>query len=432
MDDQNFARPWAKRARFLTQLLVLSGTLNVALLATFSFFLMKGRKKEIAEVLPPLQEISSDHHVETLTNAEILRTYCEKSFTELLQLLEDRQLIEEGYAKRDLALAVLVAFHHFNLERALGGMVVSQRQILFSPYRHAEQIDFSLFPDLTDEQFQAMTAYAKTERWPLTNQGLYFEIKRAAQAQPNFENIDKTLLDTFCLSSEFLAVTTLFSRTGWNLSREDALRLVCEGNWSILERFATVQKYTQDFSLDRQRILLVEYLDVHSKTAARLFLAHDAEFAARRLKDEYVFTILEEGKEDPKALALARALLCSMRSNRIYRYAASKLYQSVKEQMPEPYEHIATLRRFCPEVLKAPPILVPPQQVLPAAQTTQVHHAPAQKSKKIHVVQEGDSLWKIARKHHVKIEAIMQVNHLESEKLRVGKQLEIPEHTETH
>ena len=82
-----------------------------------------------------------DIPVETLTNAEVLRAYCEKSFVELVQLLEDGQLLEHGYAKRDLALAVLVAFHHFNLERALGGMVVSQRQILFSPYRHAEQIE---------------------------------------------------------------------------------------------------------------------------------------------------------------------------------------------------------------------------------------------------------------------------------------------------
>ncbi len=424
------ANPWAKRARFLTQLLVMSGTLNIALLATFSFFLLKERKNETALIPSPAQEVSIEkQQVGTLTNAEVLRTFCDKSFTELLLLLEDPQLIEDGYSRRDLALSVLVAFHHFNLERALGGTAVSQRQILFSPYRHAEQIDLAMFPGLSDEQFLAVISYAKTETWPLTHQGLYFEIKRAAYAHPHFENIDKTLLEAFCLSSEFLAVTTLLSRTGVNLTQEEALRLVCEGNWSILERFATVQKYAQDFSHDRLRLLLMEYLDVHSKTAARLFIHYDAEFAVRRLQDDHILTILEEGKEDAKALALARALLCSMRSDRIYRCAASKLYSAVKEPMPEPYDHIAVLRRFCPEVLRAatpPPFSNP---ALPPAKTTTVSNVstPAKKAKKMYVVQEGDSLWKIARKHRVKIEAIKEANHLESEKLRPGKQLEIPD-----
>jgi LysM repeat protein len=222
-----------------------------------------------------------------------------------------------------------------------------------------------------------------------------------------------------------MAVTTLLSRVGINLTKEESLRLVCEGNWSILERFAAVQKFAQDFSVDRLRALLMEYLDVHSKTAARLFLHYDAEFAIRRLQDEQVLMILEEGKDDAKALALARALLCSMRSDRVYRVAASKLYASVKESVPEPYDHVATLRRFCPEVLRAPA----PQPSLPLPQATVVSHTPAPsgKAKKTYVVQEGDSLWKIAKKHRVKIEALMEANNLQSEKLRPGKQLEIPD-----
>src|SRR5579885_1828168 len=84
---------WSKRARFLTQLLVLSGTLNVALLATFSFFLLKERKKAVA--LPPIsvQETPVEIPSGTLTNAEVLRGYCEKSYPELLSQLEDRQLV---------------------------------------------------------------------------------------------------------------------------------------------------------------------------------------------------------------------------------------------------------------------------------------------------------------------------------------------------
>jgi LysM repeat protein len=44
----------------------------------------------------------------------------------------------------------------------------------------------------------------------------------------------------------------------------------------------------------------------------------------------------------------------------------------------------------------------------------------------MYIVENGDSLWKISRKFHVSIEEIMRANHLESERLRPGKQLEIP------
>lgn len=44
----------------------------------------------------------------------------------------------------------------------------------------------------------------------------------------------------------------------------------------------------------------------------------------------------------------------------------------------------------------------------------------------MHVIEPGDNLWKIARKYKVSVEEIKRVNHLETEKLRPGKQLEIP------
>ncbi len=47
--------------------------------------------------------------------------------------------------------------------------------------------------------------------------------------------------------------------------------------------------------------------------------------------------------------------------------------------------------------------------------------------KRVHTIEAGDSLWKIARKYHVTVEEIMKVNNLESERLRLGRQLEIPE-----
>lgn len=433
-DQKSPISPWEKRARFLTQILVLSGTLNVALLATFSFFLLKERKKEMlpeATTLTSFWENAERTNVETISNAEIVRKYSEFSYQELLQVLEDTQLVEDGYTKRDLALAVLVAFHHFNLERALGGTRLAQRQVLFSRSQQSEQIELYMFPDISEEQFQAIIRYSKTERWPFTSQGIYFEIKRALQEQPSLSAIDATLVETFYLSYEFLSVHTLLSRNEYTQSKEETLRLLCEGNWPILERFANAQKKLQDFSKDRVRLLLMEYLEAHSKTAAQLFLSHDVEFAVKRLPDELVLTLLEVNKEEDKTQNLAKALICSLRGDRIHRYAAMKLYSSVHEVLPQPYNHLATLKKFCPEVLRAavPELMETPgiSKQEEASMAQPVPAAPPRKAKKMYVVQEGDNLWKIAKRHRVKIDAIKKINHLESDKLRVGRQLEIPD-----
>ena len=44
----------------------------------------------------------------------------------------------------------------------------------------------------------------------------------------------------------------------------------------------------------------------------------------------------------------------------------------------------------------------------------------------VHIVQRGENLWKIARMYRVSIEKIMEYNHLENDRLKVGKKLQIP------
>jgi LysM repeat protein len=48
-----------------------------------------------------------------------------------------------------------------------------------------------------------------------------------------------------------------------------------------------------------------------------------------------------------------------------------------------------------------------------------------------HQIAAGDSLWKIARKYKVTIEAIRAANHLESDKFREGRTLIIPARSAT-
>ena len=94
--------------------------------------------------------------------SQLLRSYSLLPYQELLLRLENRDHIEEGLSKRDLALACLVAFHHFNLDKALGGLPLQKRTLPFTNNEGQETIDIPVFPGLTDDQFHAILHYAKT------------------------------------------------------------------------------------------------------------------------------------------------------------------------------------------------------------------------------------------------------------------------------
>src|ERR1700687_5898493 len=109
---------WMSRAKWLTQALIVSGTLNIGLLATFIYFVLREKEETVFfDMNAPIQPAAAQP---VLSNEQLLRSYSLLSFQELLLRLDHRELAEEGYTKRDLALACLVAFHHFHIERALG------------------------------------------------------------------------------------------------------------------------------------------------------------------------------------------------------------------------------------------------------------------------------------------------------------------------
>ena len=72
------------------------------------------------------------------------------------------------------------------------------------------------------------------------------------------------------------------------------------------------------------------------------------------------------------------------------------------------------------------PKAVPQPTLKPLPKAINPKPAIAAATKRMHVIQSGENLWKIARKYKVSVEAIRKANHLETDKLRVGKQLIIP------
>jgi hypothetical protein len=337
--------------------------------------------------------------------------------------LENRDLIEEGLRKRDLSIACLAAFHHFNLDKALGGLPLQKRTIPFTSNDGQEVIDVPVFPGLADHQFQAILQYAKTEKWPLTSQGLFYELKRSPMPR------DPSLLDAFYLSPEYHAAYTLLMKTGVNISREHTIELICEGEWKSLSDLTQQQRLSLELTPDRRRLFLFDYLHNHSKLAAKILLDTDPDFVSKRLDDSQILTILDlYPGQSPILENFAKELLASPRTDAVWRRAAAILFTLAGEPLPEPYHHQVALQRFLPQL--APKPVEPPTAVIMQTRAPIPAPSPARPKKKLHTVEQGDNLWKISRKYHISVEEIMRANRMDTEKLRPGKQLEIPEKAE--
>lgn len=413
----NIEQNWARRTRLLTQILIISGALNIGLLTTFIYFSVQKKEQSIAFERPPSKtegDLSKDSG-----NEHLLSLYSTLSFPELLTLLEETEPVAEGYKKRDLALACLTAFHFFNLEKAVATSSLQKRRLSFIHQEGQEKVDVTVFPGLSEEQYRAIIHYAKTEKWPYTPQGLFFEIQQAKAPR------DPSLLEAFYLTPEFHTLSTLFLRSAVPLQKAGIVELAAQGDWRCLETFTQEQKLSQDLSPERLKGLLLTYLKKRSLLAAQILVAWDRDFVRMKLDDLDLILLLDLlVTKTPGLHALLKELLLSARSDLIWKKAAEKLYAFSGQVLPEPYDHTQTLQTFFPEALAAAPVLTPPQV---AAKETAPESARSTKNKRrTYVVQEGDNLWKIARKHKTSVKSIIEQNHLESEKLRPGKELQIP------
>jgi hypothetical protein len=424
--SRSFDQFWMRRAKTLTQALIISGTINIGLIGTFVYFVLKDKNAAISVEVKLVPKDPVAH----VTNEQILRSYSSLTFQDLLLKLENKDLIEEGFAQRDLALACLVTFHHFNIDQALGGMVPQKRSIFFRNQDATESVDVIVYPGLLDDQFEGILSYAKTEKWPFTSKGLFFEVKRSSPV------VDASLLDAFYTTAEFFSVYTFLHKVGLPVEKTLAAALLAEGDWEPVAEFCEQQRLTQDFSDEKRRTFLLSCFEKgRSKIASSLLAAQDLDFVLKRLDDTSILSYLEliEDKKNVVERA-AKELLVSPRGDEVRKRAAEILY-SLSGEPSEHYEYLSAVKRFCPEFLPKPvaqadKALSQSKAALTAvASETKkgVEIVSASNKKRVHVIQDGDSLWKISRKYKVSIEEIKKINQLETEKLRVGKSLQIPD-----
>lgn len=386
--EEEFTIRWAKRFRFLILALILSGAVNIVLLTALFF-----SSSEARAPLPAAYAAKKAAYEPQ--NGACLAALSKLSFRELLSFLTNKEPVEEGLLRRDLALAALVSFHHFNLEKALSGTIEQRRTVAYLPEQKLE-----VFPGLSDEQFQAVIRYAYEEKWPLTPFGLFQELKNSSTSK------EESLIEAFAVTLEFHALEILFQKSGFPQETSLLVHLALEGTWDLLKRLSKEQEQALDFSPEKRRAVLLSYLQCESKTAARLLLETDFSFVLKRLSDSGILTLLrlldpltQEGK------LLCQELLKSPRTDAVWKLSLEKLHAFEGRDLPD----LLDLKEAASRLSKAPVLAPPPSSAY-----------------ELHTVKEGESLWKIARQYQVSLEDLRKCNELEKDRIVPGMALRIP------
>lgn len=428
-----------KRIRRLSLALMISGALNIGILSFFLYWVLRERPPTpYCELKPASLEQQQISFADCRECQDVLKELSQQSYFKLIDKLSDTHHIENGLAERDLALAYLISFYHFDMQRALPKQTQprQKRLIGWKPKSQEEPVLLSVFPDLTDNQFRRIIEFAKKERWPFTPEGLFILLKMGKKEN----SIDTHLAETFFKTSEFWTVELLFKPVEQEISRKEILNLLLEGDWQFLSQFAVQQRKLNDQSVARRQKFLLDYLSKGSSVAASLLLKLDAEFARKKLDDEQVIALLNQmAAGRPESERFAKEMLVSPRSAAVWQHAGKFLYQQTGEEMPVPWNYQMVLDHFITGSKIDEPL--PKLKSITASPKETSHYDPLKKEglfsqkpvfqssatkqvpPKLYVVQEGDSLWKIARKFNITVDKIKESNHLESDKIKPGMTL---------
>jgi hypothetical protein len=414
-----------KKIRYLSQALIVSGVLNVSILSLWLYWVLRERPPTpYCELKPASREQQQIPLADFRGGGEVLAQFVDLSFTELIDYLSHTQLVENGYAERDLALAYLVTFHHFDIHRALGQEIYpyQKRLLMWKPKTEQTSVPLILYPGLTEQQFNLLIQFVKKERWPLTSEGMFLLLKKqSVQAQ-----LDPDLVETFMLTPEFALAEWLFNRPEPQVEKSQILATLLEADWDLLKQFVGQQKQLHDPSHARRQKFLLDYVKAKSPSAAMILLQTEWDFAVKKLDDRQAIEVLQLiPVTSPEGSRFAKEMLLSPRSLNVWKQASRRLYLESKEPMPQRWDYQTALARFAPEKLKTETVSTPPSHVVQAPKEKKKPPAPTKQ--RSYVVQEGDSLWKISRHFKVSVETLKSSNGLQSDAIKPGVVLKIPD-----
>ncbi len=314
------------------------------------------------------------------------------SFDTLKKKLRSDEEIELGYKEKDLALALLVARHYFDIKRATEGTPLKK---MIVKYNQCEEIEF--FTSLSPFLWEKIVQFAEEERFPFTGEGLSRKLTS--------EEVSPPLLLALLQTEEFSLVQTLFSRSGKTIPKGTLVCLFYEIPWKNISQFVDDQKKGCDFSAPVRQQFLLNCLRKKSPAAAHLILLTDKEFALKKTSDTdlLLLLLLLKTKMTPEAVAFVKEVLHSPRQEQFLQKAALLMHS---------FEPVAAI----------PPELKNVKNLRPVFRD----RPPAAPAPHYHIIQPGETLYTIAARYHIPVDVLIHQNGLSSSLIRPGQTLRLP------
>lgn len=367
-----------KHVKGLIWALAVSGFLNIILLTSIFYWMIKEHSPALyCEQKPSLKLVKQAPLVVGEASRALILRLQVLPYEQLILRLKSNAPVENGYTERCLAVACLVAFHHFDLSRALEGSsyVVQERLMIYGPFLNGSQPSIKMFSGLTDRHFAAIVAFADSERWPQTPRGLFslLQLKKG--------NVDGSLLDAFVLTPEFMAIESVFKRLDPLVEKGELVNFLLEGDWQMLANISEQQRLYGNLSDTRRRKILLEYIQKGSATAAAILLKVDGSLGGGKSEDLFESPLKNVELPKPQVIAAKSPVSFEKGNN---------------------------------DTLKIKPL----GAIKPSAS--------APKADRLYIVQEGDNLWKLSRRFNVDVDVLRRYNKLSSDALIPSSALRIP------
>ena len=111
--EDGFKKGPFSQVRWLYHALIVSGALNIGLIATFIYWVSKDNSFSY-KYKPAADSQQFIVISDSPSNEEILKLFQEMTYEQLLSQLSNDKFVENGYSYRDLALAYLTKYHNLD------------------------------------------------------------------------------------------------------------------------------------------------------------------------------------------------------------------------------------------------------------------------------------------------------------------------------
>ena len=366
MKLESFENPFVQKIKMLTNLLVVSVGLNIAFFGTNVYQRTAYKVDALYSKELPVVSLCKEQ-------CELLQQFFHMSFDELVLELSNYTQVSDGYKVCDLALAILSTYHYLDLEKALMGESLEEREVTFIHADGGERFLLSLYPDVKQYHYTLIKGFIKEVKYPFTTEGLFARLKVEKEASST------NLVAAFVHAKEFIAIYTFMHRFFNDLPKEKLVLTLIEGGYQDIERFYYLYLENMDKPKEMIRYFLKTYARFKSKYAAEMWLQIDEDYILHQLSNEEIEEIVALSDNQ----SFLKKINDGVRNCNVRKMAEQKLSSS--------------------KVPKAPPI----------EQST-------------YTVQNGDSFWKIAHKNGLSIDQIKNANGLTSDVLRPGQVIILP------